>query len=175
MNDVIHKEQVYLDYKDRIYLDYKDRVYGYIIAKVANSHDAEDLLSCVFIKIYQKLDCYDSTKASLSTWIYTITHNEVCNFFRAKAKQRLVVDIEDITELSDGAEPFIEILLKEEELEALAKALERLPERERDIIILRYYHGYTPAEVAELMKISYSNAKFLQHRAIGILKKLLLT
>jgi len=61
-----------------------------------------------------------------------------------------VVDIEDIAELSDGAEPFIEILLKEEELEALAEA-------------------------AELMKISYSNAKFLQHRAIGILKKLLLT
>jgi len=174
MNDVIHKEQVYLDYKEQVYLDYKDRVYGYIITKVANPHEAEDLLSCVFLKIYQKLDRYDSTKASLSTWIYTITHNEVCNFFRAKAKHGLVVDIEDVTELSDGAEPFIEKLLKEEEIETLAKALERLPERERDIIILRYYHGYTPTEVAELMKISYSNAKFLQHRAIGMLKKLLL-
>jgi len=163
MNDVIHKEQVYLDYKDR--------VYGYIIAKVANSHDAEDLLSCVFLKIYQKLEHYDSTKASFSTWIYTITHNEVCNFFRARAKRGFVADIEDITELSDGAEPFIEKLLKEEEIEALAKALERLPERERDIIILRYYHGYSPMDVAELMKISYSNAKFLQHRAIGMLKK----
>jgi RNA polymerase sigma-70 factor (ECF subfamily) len=166
MNDVILLEQVYLDYKDRIY--------GYIIAKVANPHDAEDLLSCIFLKIYQKLDQYDSTKASLSTWIYTITHNQVCNYYRSKAKQGYLAEIEEVTGLSDGAEPFIETLIREEEIEALAIALERLPERERDIIIFRYYHGYTPAEVAVLMKISYSNAKFLQHRAIGMLKKLML-
>lgn len=166
MNDVILREQVYLDYKDR--------VYGYIIAKVANPHDAEDLLSGIFLNIYQKLDQYDSTKASLSTWIYTITHNQVCNYYRSKAKQGYLADIEEVTVLSDGTEPFIEKLIKEEEIEALAIALERLPEREKDIIILRYYHGYTPTEVAVLMKISYSNAKFLQHRAIGMLKKLML-
>ena len=166
MSDVILREQVYLDYKDR--------VYGYIITKVANPHDAEDLLSYIFLNIYQKLDQYDSTKASLSTWIYTITHNQVCNYYRSKARQGHMADAEEIAELSDGTEPFIETLIKEEELEALAIALERLPERERDVIILRYYHGYTPAEVAAHMKISYSNAKFLQHRAIGMLKKLLL-
>lgn len=166
MNDVILREQ--------IYLDYKDRVYGYIMAKLANPHDAEDLLSSIFLKIYQKLDQYDSTKASLSTWIYTITHNQVCNYYRSKARQGHMADIEEVTELSDGAEPFIEMLIKEEELEALAIALERLPERERDVIILRYYHGYTPAEVAVKLKISYSNAKFLQHRAISMLKKIML-
>lgn len=166
MNDVILREQ--------IYLDYKDRVYGYIMAKVANPHDAEDLLSSIFLKIYQKLDQYDSTKASLSTWIYTITHNQVCNYYRSKARQGYMADTEEIAELSDGAEPFIEMLIKEEELEALAIALERLPERERDVIVLRYFHGYTPTEVAVHMNISYSNAKFLQHRAIGMLKNLML-
>ena len=166
MSDVILREQ--------IYLDYKDRVYGYIITRVANPHDAEDLLSCIFLKIYQKLDQYDSTKASLSTWIYTITHNQVCNYFRSKARQGHMADPEEVTDLSDGGESFIETLIKEEELEALAIALERLPERERDVIILRYYHGYTPTEVAVLLKVSYSNAKFLQHRAIGMLRKFML-
>lgn len=166
MSDVILREQ--------IYLDYKDRVYGYIMAKIANPHDAEDLLSCIFLKIYQKLDQYDSTKASLSTWIYTITHNQVCNYYRSKARQGRMADTEEVAELSDGSEPIIEMLIKEEELEALAIALERLPERERDVIILRYYHGYSPTEVAVLMKISYSNAKFLQHRAISMLKKIML-
>lgn len=166
MSDVILREQ--------LYLDYKDRVYGYIIAKVSNPHDAEDLLSSIFLTIYQKFDHYDSSKASLSTWIYTITHNQVCNYYRSKARQGHMADTEEIAEISDGAEPFIEMLIKEEELEALAIALEHLPERERDVIVLRYYHGYTPTEVAVLMKISYSNAKFLQHRAIGMLKKLLL-
>lgn len=165
MNDVIWEQ---------VYLDYKDRVYGYIKAKVVNPHDTEDLHSNIFLKICQKLDQYDSTKASLSTWIYTITHNEVCNYYRANAKQGYMAEIEEITGLSDGTEPFIEKLIKEEEIEALAIALGHLPERERDIIVLRYYHGYSPTEVAELMKISYSNAKFLQHRAIGMLKKLML-
>ncbi len=160
--------------RDQIYLDYKDRVYGYIITKVAHPHDAEDLLSCIFLKIYQKLDQYDCTKASLSTWIYAITHNQVCNYYRSKARQGHMTDTGEITELPDGAEPFIETLIKEEELETLAIALERLPERERDVIILRYYHGYTPTEVARLMKISYNNAKFLQHRAITMLRKLML-
>ncbi len=85
-----------------------------------------------------------------------------------------MADTQEVTELSDGTEPFIETLIKEEELEALAIALKRLPERERDVIILRYYHGYTSAEVEVNMKISHSNAKFLQHRAISMLKKIML-
>lgn len=164
MNEAIVEEQ--------LYLDYKDRVYRYIRAKVSND-DIEDLLSCVFLKVYQSLDGYDRSKASLSTWIYTITHNEVCNYYRGKANQGAFVDIEGVSKIADNTEPFIEKLIKEEEVEALAKALEKLPERERDIIVLRFYHGYTPAQVGTLMKISYSNAKFLQHRAIEKLKKLM--
>lgn len=165
MNETILEEQVYLDYKDR--------VYRYIRAKVSND-DVEDLLSCVFLKVYQNLDGYDSSKASLSTWIYTITHNEVCNYYRGRANQAAVIDIEGVSKITDNTEPFIEKLIREEEVEALAKALEKLPDRERDIIVLRFYHGYSPAEVGNLMKISYSNAKFLQHRAIAKLKKLMI-
>ncbi|MDD2447165.1 MAG: sigma-70 family RNA polymerase sigma factor [Tissierellia bacterium] len=164
MNDAILEEQVYLDYKDK--------VYSYIRGKVSND-DVEDLLSSVFLKVYQNLDRFDSSKASLSTWIYTITHNEVCNYYRGKTNQGALVDIEAVLNITNNTEPFIEKLIREEEIEALANALEKLPERERDIIVLRFYHGYSPAEVGRLMKISYSNAKFLQHRAIGKLKKLM--
>lgn len=166
MGDIIPREQ--------IYIDYKDRVYGYIISKLRNSHDAEDLLAGVFLKVYQNLDSYDSDKASLSTWIYTIAHNEVCNFFRAKSKFGFVADIDNTSHISDDSESSIEILLKEEQLEDLAKALDKLPERERAVLVLRFYHEYTPKEVAECINVSYSNAKFLQHRAIGMLRKIML-
>lgn len=160
--------------QEQVYIDYKDRVNSYIKGKVSNCHDAEDLLSSIFLKVYKNLDGYDSEKASLSTWIYTISHNEVCNYYRAKSKHGYTEEIDKIVRLSQEQEPFVEKLIKEEEIEDLAKALEQLPERERDIIILRFYHGYTPAEVGDLMKISYSNCKFLQHRAIKKLKSIMI-
>ena len=53
--------------KEQIYRDYHGKVYGYILSKINNAHDAEDLTSDVFVKIYAKLDTFSSSKASLST------------------------------------------------------------------------------------------------------------
>ena len=71
---MIHAEQ--------IYADYYPKVSAYVRSKIANHHDAEDLVSAVFAKVVQKLDSYDPQKASLSTWVYTITRNTVTDFFR---------------------------------------------------------------------------------------------
>ena len=67
---------------EEIYLQYKDKVLGYIRNHVNSPEDAEDLCSDVFIKIYSKLDTFDETKASLSTWIYAMTSNTVIDFYR---------------------------------------------------------------------------------------------
>ena len=55
--------------KEQIYLEYRDKVYAYIRGKVADPHEAEDLQSCVFVKVFQGLGGFDRTRASLSTWI----------------------------------------------------------------------------------------------------------
>ena len=55
-----------------IYLAYQDKVSAYIRGKVDHHQDAEDLVSQVFEKVYGKLHTFDETKASLSTWIYTV-------------------------------------------------------------------------------------------------------
>ena len=63
-----------------------------------------------------------------------------------------------------------EALLNEEALEDLANALERLTERERDIIILHYYSGKTLKNIAEKMNISYSYVKLLHGNALKALR-----
>ena len=60
---------------DEVYEKYCDKVKGYIYPKVTNRADAEDLHSAVFIKVYQKFETFDQTKASVSTWVYTIARN----------------------------------------------------------------------------------------------------
>ena len=66
----------------QIYPDYHGKIMGYIRARVTRWADAEDLCSDVFEKIQRKLEDFDDTKASVSTWIFTITRNTVIDYFR---------------------------------------------------------------------------------------------
>lgn len=152
---------------EKIYTEYHEKVAHYIAQKVPNPHDAEDLVSCVFVKVHQKLDTFDSGKASVSTWIYTIARNTVIDFYRT-AKM-----FSEIPENFAYSDPIDEQIANEEMLAALSAALERLDERERDMIILHYYNGITLKEIAERMHMSYANAKVIHNKALHKLKKLI--
>ena len=151
--------------KEKIYRDYYEKVFGYILSKINNPHDAEDLTGDVFVKIYAKLDNFDENKASLSTWIYTVTRNTLTDYFRTrKVFAEMPEDAEDETSVTDE-------ICNVEMLEKLADALETLDKRERDIIILRYYSGKTLKEIAGKLGISYSYVKILQNKALEHLRK----
>ena len=156
------------DVMENIYLEYKEKVFRYVRAKVENAADAEDVTSDIFLKIQTSLGSYDEEKATLSTWIYTITHNEVCNYYRRESKRAFLLDENSKSFCADDdvmAEIENEILK-----EQLAVALETLTEREQDIIVLYYYHEFRLRDIAIKMGITYTNAKFIKHQAIGKLK-----
>ena len=68
--------------REALYTAYSEKVRGYVFGKVANRHDAEDLVSDVFLKAYEKYPTFDADRASVSTWLYTITRNTVIDYFR---------------------------------------------------------------------------------------------
>lgn len=151
--------------KDKIYRDYHGKVSGYIRAKVNNPQDAEDIAADVFLKVYEKLGTFDESKSSLSTWVYTITRNTLTDYFRTrKVFAEIPESIEDETSVEDE-------ICTAEMLEALADALETLDERERDIIILRFYSGKTLREISSQMGISYAYVKVLQNKALEKMKE----
>lgn len=154
-------------YFERVYAEFKEKVARYVHGNISNVHDAEDVVSEVFVKVLDGLTNYDKRKASLSTWIYAITRNAVIDYFRA-AKQFCELP----EELSD-AENAEEKLLNEEALENLAAALKQLSERDRDIVVLRYYSGKKLKNIADTMNISYSYAKLLHANALKRLRELI--
>ena len=155
------------DVMEKIYLEYKEKVFRYVRGKVSNVADAEDVTSEIFLKIQTSLDSYDEEKATLSTWIYTITHNTVCNYYREQSRRALSLDENALYSDTDGVMAEIENeILKEQ----LAVALETLTEREQDIIVLYYYHEIPLQDIAIKMGITYTNAKFIKHNAIKKLK-----
>lgn len=150
--------------QDSLYLDYKDKITAYVRSRIENKYDVEDIVSTVFLKIYQKIDSFDESKASLSTWIYTITRNTVIDYFREIKTHIEFLDEIEADTLSDDS------LVDNELLEDLADALETLSERERDLIILHYYKGYTLKRISEMMDMSYINAKLIHTKALSMLR-----
>ena len=146
---------------EQIYEEFQPKVRAYVRGKIQDPHDVEDLVSAVFMKIVQKLDSYDPMKASVSTWVYTITRNTVTDHFRTR---RTLVALEDYMVDEQPEE------LTDDALDSLADALLALKERERDLIVLHYYTGHTLKETAEMMGMSYINAKVIHKKALESLR-----
>ena len=147
--------------KEAIYRDYHGKVSVYIRSKINSPQDAEDITSDVFLKVYEKLDTFDESKSSLSTWIYTITRNTLTDYFRTR---KVFAEIPETIEDDISVE---EEVCNAEMLDTLADALETIEERERDIIILRFYCGKTLREISSQMSISYAYVKVLQNNAFA--------
>ena len=93
--------------------------------------------------------------------MYTITRNTVTDHFRTR---RTLVALEDYMADEATAE------LTDDALDSLADALLALKERERDLIVLHYYTGHTLKETAEMMGMSYINAKVIHKKALESLR-----
>ena len=151
--------------KEAIYKEFYPKVSAYIGARLQNQADSEDVVSEVFVKVYAGLERYDESRASLSTWIYTITKNTLINHY-AKQKNK-PLPLEDYT---DG------LVVKDMDpmLDALAEALTELDGMQRDIVILHYYYGLSHMEISQKMGLSHANTRKMCSIAIGKLRQKLL-
>ena len=147
---------------ESIYRAFQPKVSAYVRSRVSNVHDAEELVSAVFFKVTQKVGTYDPAKASLSTWVYTITRNTVTDYYRTR---KTALPLEDYLPGDTPAEA-----PADDALDALADALLALKERERDLIVLHYHMGHTLKTVAEMMGMSYINAKVIHRKALENLR-----
>lgn len=150
---------------EQVYTEYHGKVMGYLSARIRNRADAEDLCSEVFLKVQRKLEEYDDSKASVSTWIFTITRNTLIDRYRrTRPTEELDENLSDDSEVDES-------LLSRETLDELAGALRRLPEQLRDIIVLRYYDGKPLTEIAGIMGLSYGAVKLRHQNALLLLRE----
>ncbi len=150
---------------EKVYLEYQGRVMAYISSRISSREEAEDLQSEVFLKVCKNADRFDTEKASISTWIYTITRNTLTDYFRVHR-----TDTELPEDLEWEANPYEEIY-QEETLGELAEALKALNEQERDLVVLHYYENMPLTEISERLDISYGKTKILRNQALRKLRQ----
>ncbi len=155
------------DYEE-IYSTYSNKVMNYIRRRVNSLQDAEDIHADVFEKVMTKLDDFDSELASMSTWIYTITHNKVIDFYRVH-HENMPLNMEVL-----GDELIYDGQINDDSMDLLADALEKLSDKDRSIIVLYYYSNYNLKEIAEKLNISYNSCKQHHKLALSLLKEQLM-
>jgi len=145
--------------KEQIYNDYHNKVLGYLYSATKNPAITEDLCSNVFLKIISKLDSFDESKSSLSTWIYNIARNTLYDYFRTR---------HEICELSDDIEyeDLDECSSHIEDLEILAQALAILEEDEYNVIYNKYYRQRSLKQIAEELGISYFRVRIIHQSGL---------
>lgn len=148
---------------EQVYGEFLPKVARYVASRIANHADAEDVLSAVFLKVADRLAEFDASRASLSTWIYVIARNQVTDYYRRRS---------DLP-LPDGFEPAGAPLPPDadELLDRLAIALEKLPERQRVAVVLRYYDGLDHRQIARRLGVSYASARKICSLGVLSLRK----
>ena len=127
---------------------------------LSNSEDAEDLSQEVLYEICKSIKKLREPKA-FKTWMSGILINKKNNFLTENTKRGTVLDLNEYIEsLTEEREEFIPaVSLDNGELRRVIRELiKKLPERQREAIILRHFDGFSVTEVADIMGIAQPNA-----------------
>ena len=154
-----------------LYNLYFPRVYRYILARVGNPYDAEDLTEEVFLRVLDAIGRFQWREAPFSAWLFRIAHNAVISQRRKEgARGRSSPLTEALPVDSQGPEEMVENRLA---LNEVMKAADTLPEAQRRVIGYRFAAGLTVAETARAMGKGEGNVKVIQHKAIAKLREML--
>jgi len=143
-------------------LRYKSKLYTSIYLLVKDKYLAEDMFQEVFIRVIDKLNKGHYTEeGKFLPWIMRIAHNMCLDHFR-KVKRLPVIktsDDVDIFEMLNFSVKNVEdCMVVTETREKVRMMLDRLPEDQREIVIMRHYAGLTFKEIAALKDISINTA-----------------
>lgn len=138
------------DHQDRsafaeVFTHFAPRVKGFLMKSGVGPGTAEEISQDVMATLWRKAHLFDPTKASVSTWIFTIARNRKIDVLR---KQRRP-EPEDLTWGPQEEPEQADVLALQQESASLSAALAELPEKQRDLIVRVYYGELTHSEIAE--------------------------
>ena len=152
----------------RLYETHVERVYRYLLYRVGQPADAEDVTADVFIRAMKALPSYKARGTPLMAWLYRIAHNQAVNFLKKRARQG-ERNLEDVSAPSSD-DPEREALDRASLAEA-EQAMESLTSLQRQVLSLRFTAELSIAETGLIMKRSQGAVKFLQYSALQALRR----
>lgn len=157
---------------EELYRRYRSPMLRVALAVLRDEGLAEDAVQQSFLKIFQnfeKIDWEDCNKTR--SFIVILVRNTAIDLYRRRKKERVISFEELERPLPDLKDPVDERVISALEGERAARLLAELEERYRNLLILRYYHGYRNKEIAELLGLTQAQVALGLHRGKEQLRK----
>lgn len=161
----------------KLYDIYVDQIYRFIYFKVGRKEEAEDLTGDVFLKTWQYINEMGSEVIdNLRAFLYQTARNAVIDFYRSRDQREFVAlpeedDEKPTMEIVDEKQDLVEKIELASDLEEVKKALQKIREEYREVIILRFVEEMSVKETAEILGKSEGAVRVLLHRAVAALKE----
>ena len=156
----------------RLYDHYVGMVHRYVHHRVGDRATAEDVTSETFVRALRRIDSLTFQGRDVAAWLLTIARNIVLDHVKS-SRYRLEVataDMRDADRSTDGPEETVVQRLTNEEL---VHHMRKLGAEQQECLALRFLHGLSVSETAQVMGKRDGAVKALQHRAVRRLARLL--
>ena len=126
-----------------------------ILINATSAQDVEECVADVFIYLWQYPEKYDPDKAKLSSWLSVVARSKAVDSYRRITRKREIF-MEEIVVESVG---YAENDVADEEKDKLRSCIEGLDEKEKELVIRRYYYEQKPAEIAVALDMPKKQAE----------------
>jgi len=150
-----------------LFEQYKHLVYKTAYLMLGESTEAEDALQEIFVQVYRSLSGFDPGRAAFTTWLYRITFNYCLN--QRRKKRPFTLPLEDISPALRSEFPGAQ--LAEEEI--VQQAIEKLTDKQRAVVILRYFWDLPYAEIAQILDVPLGTVKSRIDLALKTLRRVM--
>lgn len=147
-------------------LCYKD-IYDYVIRRVGNRSDAEDLTMQVFMQGLKSVSSYEERGHSVKAWLYRIAHNAVVDHLRAR---RQSFELDEVQEAAADTDVLADLLAREDIGRVYGEVAD-LPPAQAEVLILRFMEDMSVSETAMILDKKEVTVRALQFKGIKNLRK----
>lgn len=148
------------------------RLYNYLRYRVSAVEDAQDLIGRVFEKAFANRAQFDPAKGTFSTWLFSIAHHTLVNFYRTsqrRAAWQAGADVpEDLASTESSPEGRV---IQQETVTQLLNSLTRLSERDQEVISLKFAGQLSSREIGQIMDLNEKTVNVVLWRAIRRLQQ----
>jgi RNA polymerase sigma-70 factor, ECF subfamily len=153
--------------------EFHTRLHQFVVRRVSNPADAEDIVQEVFVRLHQKIDNLQDDQR-LHAWVYQITRNMITDYYRAPLRRREAPMPETLaaTQADDSETPDNDML--REMAACITPILNTLPDSQREALNLTELQGLTQIAAARQLGLTHSGMKSRVQRARKQVKEALL-
>ena len=154
-----------------LYNRYVEALYRFVVFKIGNREEAEDVVGELFLKLWEYLRNTEEEITHVKYLVYRMARNGVIDVYRERAKKR-TTNLDDAAHIVDHRLDIVTQLAQKDDMQELMQAIKTLKQEYQEIIFLRYVEGLSFRDIAKILHKSGASVRVTAHRAMRKLEQM---